>query len=215
MRYLILLFMHVSFLWGQGGALCSIALRVVDSEGHPVPYRMLSFRSRAGSEFVPEFVNLRGRVPCTVIPYTFAVGRTDLSNSYANIVGTVEVGDPGNSLTVVTNPNLVLVGNTAGEVSRALPVGYVWNGHVAPVPEGRLWVYIRSAVGSSLTEAEVDANGDFRIYRGFSKGPHLLYVMNEEGNVVYTTTLNITAFAPREDLGIKISPKPPVVILVR
>ena len=210
----LLLVLHVSFLYGQVGG-CSVTLRVVDYRGRPAPYRLAAFRNGVGSDFVTEFVNMKGRVPCTVVPYTFRFVRSGVDSPSDTIEGKAYAGDPESALTVLTDPNTLFIGNQAYSISRVLPVGYVWNGHVAPAPGVRLWVHIQSAVGSSHIEAEVDLNGDFKIYRGFVQGPHLLTIMNDEGHIVYSTTLDITAFAPREDLGIKISPKPPAVIVVR
>ena len=216
MGILLMLLMQLSLVYGQSNSSpCEITLRVVNQAGRTVPHRVVSFRNKVGSEFVSEFTNLKGRVPCSVIPYAFTVARTDLNSSFADISGTVEVGRPESWLTVLTNPNLVFIGDSAAELSRALPVGYVLKGLIMPPPAKPAWVHIRSAVGSEYIEAAVGSNGEFRIYEGFTRGPYMLYVMDEDGATIHTTILDIKAFAPRDEIQIKMTTEAPSVVVVQ
>ena len=217
MHYVAAILIQLSLAFAEDVALCEVTLRVVDTEGRPVAYRVAAFRNRSSQDFTDQFAGLKGRVPCSVSPYTFLVARIDVSNVYANIVGEAYASQPENWKTVVTNPNLRLFGDTAGIVHRLLPAGYVWKGRVSGGHGAgeRLWVNLRSAVGTSNEEAEVDTKGEFRFYRAFAEGPHILTLMNERGVVVHSITLEITTFAPVDDLEIDLSKGSPSSIVVR
>ena len=205
---------------------CAVTLRAVDVRGRPVPHRVSSFKNAEGADFADHFIGLRGTVPCNIQLYTFQVTRTDVSaraQRATNIEGRVSAWHPEAWMTVVTNPNLVIVNDFAGEPSRRLPAGYLWSGHVTPVPVvgESLWIRIRSAAAvrspsvQAEVEAEIDENGDFRVYDGFWEGPYVLYVMNNEGRLLYTAPLNIVKSLPTEPLLITLPAEPPLAIIVK
>lgn len=127
----------------------------------------------------------------------------------------MDVGSPENWLTFVTNPTTIIVGEEAGSISIIHPPGYVWRGHIEETLGRRLWVHIQSAVGTAHTEAETDVDGSFRIYDGFLSQPYLLYVVDDQGAILYWTTLNIRRYSPTDYLVIKLPLQPPEGIVVR
>lgn len=217
MRYLLFVVITVSSLLCQDtSGLCSITLRVVDYAGLPVPYRVESFQNASSRDYASEFVGLVGRVPCNASPYSVRVVRADVTSRYGSIQARLTIWYPETWLTLVTNPNLFFSGDRAGEVNRSVPPGHVWNGSIRPVSAERLWVQIRSVVKSNqVVETEVDADGKFRIYEGFSEGPYILHVVNGAGRVLYLTTLDISVFAPKEPLVINLSTVPPPITVNR
>lgn len=217
MRYLLFVVMTVSSLLCQeNSGPCKVTLRVVDYAGLPMPYRVESFQDASSRDYASEFVGLVGRVPCNPSPYLVRVVRADVTSRYGSIQARLTIWYPETWLTLVTNPNLFFSGDRAGEVSRSVPPGHVWNGNIRPVSAERLWVQIRSIVKSSqVVETEVDADGKFRIYEGFSEGPYILHVVNGAGRVLFLSTLYISTFAPKEPLIINLSTTPPSVTVVR
>lgn len=216
MRYLALSLVLAAQLWAQDGKeLCSVTLRVVEYSGQPAPYRVETFQDSKGQDYASHFVGLRGQVPCDFMPYTLIVARTDVRSRYGNIGSRLTARYRETRLTLVTNPNLFFSGDRAGEVNRSVPEDHVWNGSVTPVPLERLWIHIRSAVQSNMVvEAEVDADGKFRIYEGIPEGPSILHVMDNGGRVLNVTLLNITTWTPKEPIVIDLSaviPSPKIV----
>lgn len=220
MRYFIFLCSLVSLVFGQDtSGVCAVTLRVIDVGGRPVPYRVASFKDPKGVDYSSAFEGLRGRVPCNVQLYTFQVVRTDINNRFANLEGRVSALHPEAWMTVMTSPSLLI--DQVGQGSKSLPVGYVWKGRVTPVSTERLWVRIRSAAAvrsayeNAEIEAEVDANGEFRVYGGFFEGPYLLYVLSEEGQLLYITPLMIAKALPTEPLLITLPAEAPPAIIVK
>jgi hypothetical protein len=219
MRYILLFFGTVSLVAGQDTKqACTITLRVVDVEGRPLPYRVGSFVNSKGIDYSVDFEELTGRVPCDWSLYTFEVVRTDVNHNHANRVGRVRVSGSENWLTISTDPNVIVGVDRVGSASWSVPDGYVWRGRLTPVPRERTWIYIRSAVRTQYLESEleaaVDANGEFRVYGGFLKGPYVLYVMNDSGQVLHTTSVNVVSRVPVESLVINMpdeNPASPVV----
>lgn len=200
----------VSLLLAQGSgnsSNCHVNLRVVDYEGRPAPYEVVSFRDHLGHEYSSRFASLAGQVPCHVTPYVYQVHRLGVDHRLAFIEGQIGVSHPETWLTIVTSPNIVFgATEVLGSLSRITPPGYILRGMIlSPAPTDRLWVSIRSAVSSDRVEAGVDPDGSFRIYSGLFNGPYTLAVMNEAGDIVYLAALKVTAFAAREPLIIDLS----------
>ena len=224
MRMLLVL-LAISQLLGQDTArLCRVSMRAVDLGGRPVSYRMESFTNARGVDYSDQFRGLRGNVPCDVQLYSFRVVRSNVSASierHTGMTGRVDVSAPESWLTVSTDPNLSISadGTQAGSASWALPVGYSWRGHIRQASGERLWVYLRSAIpsvyGLALLETEVDADGNFRFYSGIFKGPYLLYVMNNEGQLRYVAPLNVAERAPIEPLEITLPAQPLAAVTIQ
>lgn len=224
MRILLML-VSIGQVFGQDTApLCRVSMRAVDVGGRPVSYRMESFTNARGVDYSDQFRGLRGNVPCDVQLYSFRVVRSNVSASierHTRITGRVNVSAPESWLTVSTDPNLFISadGTQAGTASWALPVGYSWRGHIRQASGERLWVYLRSAIpsvyGLALLEAEVDSEGNFRFYSGIYKGPYLLYVMDDEGQVRYIAPLNVAERAPIEPLEIALPAQPLATVTIQ
>ena len=223
MRYFIIfLYSMASLASAQEAARsCAVTLRVIDVAGRPAPYRLASFKDADGVDYSGGFEGLRGRVPCNVQLYTFQVVRTDVNNRITNIDGRVSALYPEAWMTVVTNPSLVILGDQAFQASKSLPVGYVWKGRVTPMSTERLWIRIRSAAtvrsgyAEAEVEAEVDANGEFRVYGGFFEGPYVLYIMSNEGQLLYSAPLKIVKSLPTEPLLITLPAEVPPPIIIK
>lgn len=223
MRYFIVfLYSMASLVSAQEATrICAVTLRVIDVAGLPAPYRLASFKDADGVDYSVGFEGLRGRVPCNVQLYTFQVVRTDVTNRVTDIQGKVSAWYPESWMTVVTNPGLLILGGHALQASRSLPVNYVWKGRVTPMSTERLWIRIRSAATvrsdyvEAEVEAEVDANGEFRVYGGFFEGPYILYVMSNGGQLLYSTPVKIVKSLPTESLVITLPAEAPPPIIIK
>lgn len=210
MRYLLLACLGVFRLVAQPYGICNVSLRVVDYQGRPVPYHVASFIDEAGKDYADQFEGSRGRVPCSEVPYTLVVSRGIVG---ADVRGSLVVARPEVSKTLVTDPNLVILNGQVGSASFRLPPYYVWKGQLAPPPQRKHWVNIRSVVAPVGQEAEVSDDGEFRIYNGFVIGRYMLTVVNDEGRIVYSTILDITKFAPLEPLEIPLGAEPTLIVV--
>ena len=222
MRFFALFCLMISMAFGQNaGDLCAVALRVVDVGGRPLPYKVSSFKNAKGAEYASAFEGLRGRVPCDIQLYSFQVVRTDIDNRFTNLEGNIGAERPERWMSILASPRYDIYGNQLIVGTRRFPAGYVWKGRILPLPEERLWVRIRSAAAvrspyiQSEVEAEVDVNGEFRVYDGFFEGPYIIYVMNKEGQLVYSAPMNILKKLPTEPLVITLPAEPPAAIVVR
>ncbi len=116
LRYLILPYLCALCLFGQNlERPCSVTLKVVDYGGRPAPYRVATFRNRGGLDYARQFSGLRGTVPCGS-RYEFRVVRIDVDNRHGDIVGAVGAWQAENWMTIVTDPNLFILGDKAGQV---------------------------------------------------------------------------------------------------
>ncbi|MBY0505374.1 MAG: hypothetical protein K2X03_15780 [Bryobacteraceae bacterium] len=224
--YLLLLLtsLLVPMLSGQAAKLCNVSFRVLNVDGSPAPYSVTAFRSET-QEFADRFVGLRGLVPCSVFLYRYQLKRATANARLAEVSkleGTISANSPESWLTVSTDPGLVISPDESGWGWPTLgkpPEFEVWKGRLTQMPEGDLWIYFRSAVRSesapSEREAQVDANGEFRVYRAFFKGPYILYVMTRDGRILHSTSIVFENNWPREPLEIAIPADRPAPIIVR
>ncbi|MBY0505908.1 MAG: hypothetical protein K2X03_18470 [Bryobacteraceae bacterium] len=216
MRYFILWIAATLTLLAQPSPqMCVVTIRVVDVAGKPLPHRVATFRDIRGRDFASNFTGLRGPVPCDLQYYDFTVTRSDVNNPYSNLSSRMWANQPENWITVQTSPTTIIVGDRAGAVSYRFPDNYVLRGRITPVPDDRLWIQIRSAVGPGLTETEVDETGEFRIYRGFWQGPYVLTVMNTQGKILYSSALEVENMAPSEPLSITVPADPPPALVLK
>lgn len=206
MRTLTLLFLFATQAVAQYRQPCNITLRVVDNGGRPAPYRVTSFRyTENQKEYDYAFNGLRGRVQCELLAYTYRLTRTDTSSLPATIDGKTWVDVFDSYLTIVTDPRL--------RVEPDRP-NFGWGGLILPAPRQHYWVHIQSAIGPHRVEAEADDQGIFRVYQGFFEGPYLLHVMDDDGRVIYATSLKMASRSPRRKILIQLSLPPPREIVV-
>ncbi len=197
----------------QAQAVCAVTFRVLDVTGQSVPHIVTEFRGASGQDYSSTFSDLRGNVPCSLNSYRFQVKRSDSNNIRAFISGTVFASRPETWISVTTPANIVFDGDRAISVSEVLPVGYVLRGTVTPVPTERIWLQIRSVASAVLVEAEVDADGTFRIYSGFSRGTYIATLLTESGELHAVVPLAIKEFAPTEQLHIALPGRVDVHVL--
>jgi len=216
MRLLMLLFLSAAYICAQGKTKeCLVGLRVVDYYGRPQAYKIVWFRDESGKDHANRFNGLFGRLPCDYETYAFQVSRTDLDHPLGKLEGKLTVQRKDIWKTIVTNPNVRLYGKGAGELSMTLPSDHVWRGRITGKGKKPVWVHIRSAFGSGHKEASVDENGEFQVYSGFAEGRYLLYVVDVEGEIIYSTVLEVKVFAPQVPFSIDLESYSPSVRIVR
>jgi hypothetical protein len=223
MKVLVLFLLGALALFGQ----CSITLRVVNVAGNLMPYRVTSFKDAYGGEHGHQFDGLHGIVSCNrTAAYTFEAKWIGASTRVADITkveGKVMADQPEKWLTVSTDPGVHVNadGTEAVFVNSSMPRGYVWRGRVLPLPQERLWIYLRSAIPTSpitvasQVEAETDEAGEFRVYGAVYKGPYLLYVMNKSGKVLHTMLLRPEGILLDEPLEVTLPSTPPSEVILK
>jgi hypothetical protein len=203
---------------------CNLTLRVVDVSGAPLPYRVESIISRDGVEYVHRFADLRGEVPCDVLPYRLKVNRLGVDQrvaSYTRIEASVLATRRQNWRTLSAPPGLTVSadGSRVGMRSISVPVGYVWVGRVLSQTPEKLWIHFRSMVRSeyleSEIESEVDENGEFRIYGAVFHGPYTVYISNDQGDIRFSALIEAKATLLSEPLVFSIPAESPPVVVVR
>ncbi|MBY0505372.1 MAG: hypothetical protein K2X03_15770 [Bryobacteraceae bacterium] len=184
---------------------------------------MISFKNdRTGIDYAASFTGLKGRVPCSQQVHSYQLNRGDVLPQFlrrTQIDRTMIPRDPENFRTVDVSSERIVApdGSVFLAPGGGLPSGYVWRGHIVNGLPERLWVHIRAAVSSvdvrAEIEAEVDADGSFRMYRPCLPGPNVLYVMNEQGRVRYLSVLQCEITLEPKLLQIVMFPEPAPIIL--
>lgn len=202
MRTALMFSLLLSTLWGAD---CSVVLRAVHVDGSPADYEVSSFKDEDGKEFSDRFTGLRGRVPCQLVAYRFALhlrGASAQARQATMIVGTIWANDPANWLTVST-PNVYVSPDRqhAGNPDGGGLYEY-WKGRIEPRPKERLWIHMRSMVPTVNSVADIDAEvddaGGFKVYGGVLKGLYTVYVTSPKGEIIHTELVKMQNSFPRE-----------------
>jgi hypothetical protein len=204
--------------------LCNMTFRVVDLTGHALPHKVTTFRDASGRDFSSAFDGLSGQVPCSVSMYRFQVVRSDVVSrieKYTALDGAVSVAGLESYLTLAADPNLYVHpnGTSAGSPSWSIPSGYVLKGRIIGRGRENMWVYLRSAVPSqywvSQVEAQVDRNGEFRLYGGLYPGPYVIYVMSDDGDILYLAPFKVTNRLPQDPIVLTLLENLPPAGVIR
>jgi hypothetical protein len=148
--------------------------------GRPLPYRCSSFvDTKTKVDLADRFTGLRGQA----IPfsrYRYVLSRTDVSSKLSELWGEMSVSEPTVWLSLSHSGLVTFSGGHEG-VLEVAPARTVIVGTVKPRSEGKgvTWVRLQPLYQDFKLETEVDANGEFRLYRPLT-GAFLVLVFREQ-----------------------------------
>src|SRR5262245_62137892 len=85
---------------------CAVTFRVITRTGEPVPYRVRLLNDRMNRDYTGNFQQLTARVPCG--SYTYELIRSDVETPHGRLLGKLEIRDPEEWHTLVTDQNLLI-----------------------------------------------------------------------------------------------------------
>ena len=217
MQFLLVFLLVIIPIWAVDD--CQVNLRVLNVDGTPGQYAVDSFKDEKGVEFSTQFSGLRGLVPCQLVSYSFVlkrIGASDWVRQITRVEGRMWATKAETWLTVSTDPAIYVSpdGQQGGFINSGYPIGFrYWSGRVLPLPRQALWIHMRSVVPRGTSpgevEAEVDAAGEFRIYKAVFEGPYIVYVTNPQGEIVHTELIRMKSKLPSEEFVISLPAQPP------
>jgi hypothetical protein len=158
----------------------TVGFVVTNYFGRPLPYQCSSFvDTKTKVDLAGQFTGLRGQV----IPfgqYRYVLSRTDVSSKLSELWGEISVSEPTVWLSLSHSGLVTFSGGHEG-VLEVAPARTVIVGTVKPRSEGKgvTWVRLQPLYQDFKLETDVDANGEFRIYRPLT-GAFLVLVFREQ-----------------------------------